>query len=179
MIWKLIFFISWIGIFCLSVIGIFLGVAPVYINDVLNYQYFRIILFSGSIFYLLIFLKKAYNLFERQEEKQVVLENEQGKIGMTVKSIEHVIKKMVKEKDFIKDVKVEVVPVKSAVNAMIKIEIDPIDDLNERIKEIQKLIKDYVKDVLGIEVNSLDVIVTKVHPGKNKMQLKSEVNKDE
>ncbi len=175
MIWSFIFLIAWLGLFILSLGGIFVGISPSYLNEIINYDYFRLILLGISIFYFIVFMKKVSSIFEVKEEKAFIIKNEQGNIGMTLSSIEHILKEIIKERDFIKDVKTKTSIEKEGILVKIKIAISSIENLNLEIEKIQVELKEYVEKMLGINVKEIDIVVVKVHSVKENNYLTKEV----
>ena len=72
MVWNLVFAIAWVGIFILSIGGIFLSILPKYILS-LNVEepVFRMILGGISVVYLLLFIEKFSRIFEKEKSYEV------------------------------------------------------------------------------------------------------------
>lgn len=175
MIWSFVFLVAWLGLFLISLGGVFIGISPSYLMTVINYEYFRILILGISIFYFILFMKKVSNIFEEKEEKAYIVKNEQGTIGMTLSSIEHILKEIVKIRDFVKDVKTKIMIEKEGISVKIKISILTIENLNIEIEKMQLQLKEYIEKMLGISVKEIDVVVVKVYEMKKTNNLMEEV----
>lgn len=162
--WGLLFFIGWLGIFALSLGGAFLGVAPWFIKDFNGFETmeYKVTVILIAIFYFILFLKKAWSLFETKEEESYIIETDKGTIAITLSSINNMIKGVVRKQSYIKENKIRSVIGKEGVSVKLKIGVQSIDDLNEEMKKTQDLIISYVLKVAGITINAVNITVYKV-----------------
>lgn len=161
MLKKFIFFLAWIGIFLLSIVGINFVILPdkyIFSSQILtrlSLFELKIIILSISILYFFIVIYKFFTLFERNKDYEKATEN--GVIKISNASINNYVLELLKKDSTLGSVKVN--SEKKGKKFYIYIKLEILEQLNvtEKILEIQNSVKENLAKNIGIEVK--DVVI--------------------
>ncbi len=161
MVWNLVFAIAWVGIFILSIGGIFLSILPKYILS-LNVEepIFRMILGGISVVYLLLFIEKFSRIFEK--EKSYEVNTESGTIRISSYTVNNLVKNIVENNPKVKHVKVKNRLQKKKLSIFVKMDVISTPNLSEMISDMQEEIKSKVMGALEIETGKVQISVEKL-----------------
>ncbi len=175
MFWKIIFFKVWVIVFLLASVGIYMSlfdgdsiksIFNVFVEESEKTEmivlYIRAALLFVSGFLITAVFGKIKTLFFRAEEKSFKIAGENGDISISLSSFESIADGVVKNNYFIKDVKVKSGLTKSGVYLKIKVNSDMIENLNLEIQNIRESVIKNIKNTTGIEIEKLDIIVSKI-----------------
>lgn len=168
--WKFLLFVGWIGIFILAAGGIFVGIFPSYLEYAGEMDLaVRGIVILVSIFYFSLFMRKFSELFRKSDEKIIYFENEFGRLGISLNSIDSIIEGVLKNEYFIKDWKIKSINDKNHVKVQLRLGTDAVENINNEISKLQQMITENVERVTGIKIVSINVIVNRVYYPEGKL----------
>lgn len=161
---KFVFFIGWIGIGVLSVLGIGLALFQknlgIDLAVLLRMRIFSFSLFGISFFYLLLFIEKTISLFVK-EEKGYEFKTETGMVSISENSLNSLIKETVEQNKEVKNVKASSFKGKKGLNVNVRMDIEALPDLSTKLNNIQLEIKEELIKKLNIEVDKIDIRANK------------------
>jgi uncharacterized alkaline shock family protein YloU len=166
MVTKFIFGLSWIGIFLLSIIGVYISIFPNYI-ELLNFEdpMIRGIVGGVSFIYLLLFIEKIILLFEKPKELNIKTPN--GILKISSNSVNNIVKEVLKEHPKIKNLKVKNKTNGKKLKIFVSIDIISSQSLSEDLTLIQQDIKDRIESYLDLSITQIELKVTKLIPDKS------------
>lgn len=175
--WQYILMIAILGFLArLSVILGFIGIAFSSISDMLfktdylgqldnfidlNSLNFKILVGILSIIYLVIFLLSYINKLTKYSQNRKV-KNKNGEIEVSIKTINETSKDFLNGLDIIKNSKVKSHPRGKAVVIEATVDTYNVDNLNEKLADIQNRLSDYIFQATGITVKKSKVKLKKV-----------------
>ncbi len=162
MIIKFLFFIGWIGIAILSIIGILTSIIPLY-SEVIDFHnlIFRASLFIGSLFYFLLFVEKLVGIFIK-DDKAYEFKGDKGFVKVSSSSVNNLIKSIVESNPNVKNVKVLSSQGKKGIKINLKLDINTLPNLTSEYSKIQEIIEHELKEKLNIDVEKIDIITNKL-----------------
>ncbi|WP_410208409.1 alkaline shock response membrane anchor protein AmaP [Fusobacterium sp.] len=160
---KFIFFLAWIGVFLLSLIGIVYAAVPKYFvqfNKYVDTIGYSIIVGIISIIYLVICIVKLCSLFERSKDYTIKTEN--GIVYISSDTVTTFIKEKLAGNRDISNIKIDTY--KSGTKFNVKIRLDMISDgtVSDKLERIQKEIKEDLSNEMGIEVGKVQVKISRL-----------------
>ncbi len=161
MVKKLIFAFAWVGIFVLSLGGIYLGIIPEYFYNLDFYSYaLRGALIGLSVIYLLLSIEKFLSNFEKPKDYEIQTEN--GKLTVSSSSVNNLVKEIVGSSSDIKNIRASNKIKRKKLFITVKVDAYTDSEISRNVFDIQKQIKDYVFEYLGVEVEGVEVKVSKL-----------------
>ncbi len=162
MIIKFLFFIGWIGIAILSIIGLLTSIIPLY-SEVIDFHnlIFRASLFIGSLFYFLLFVEKLVGIFIK-DDKAYEFKGDKGFVKVSSSSVNNLIKSIVESNPNVKNVKVLSSQGKKGIKINLKLDINTLPNLTSEYSKIQEIIEHELKEKLNIDVEKIDIITNKL-----------------
>lgn len=161
---KFIFFIGWIGIGILSILGIGLALFQKNLGidfmGLMGTRIFNFSLFGISFFYLLLFIEKTISIFVK-EEKGYEFKTDTGMVSISENSLNSLIKETVEQNKEVKNVKANSFKGKKGLNVNVRIDIEAVPDLSAKLNSIQMEIKEELIKKLNIEVDKIDIRANK------------------
>jgi len=167
---KFIFFVGWVGIGILSLLGGFLAlgfasgtVFSLTVGDIMTIMRTNVFVLSlggVSFFYLLLFIEKTISLFMK-EDKGYEFKTETGMVSISENSLNSLIKEIVEQNKEVKNVKATSFKGKKGLNVDVKIDIEALPNLSKKLNEIQLEIKEELIKKLNIEVEKIDIRANK------------------
>lgn len=167
---KFIFFIGWIGIGIISLLGglLALGLASgtvfnLTVGDLITVMRTNVFILSlggVSFFYILLFIEKTISLFMK-EDKGYEFKTETGMVSISENSLNSLIKEIVDQNKEVKNVKTSSFKGKKGLNIDIKLDIEAMPNLSQKLNEIQLGVKDELVKKLNIEVEKIDIRANK------------------
>ena len=106
----------------------------------------------------------------RREEKTIKSQTQFGEIRIAVSAIENLALRATKRVKGVKDVHVGVRADSDALDVFIEISVNPDLNIPQISEEIKAKVDEYIFDTVGIRVNSVKVLVTKV-AGENRTRV--------
>ena len=172
MLKKFIFFLAWIGILILSVLGINFVLFPdQYIFSFpiltrLSIFELKMIILSVSVLYLFLVLYRFISLFERKKEYEKVTPNGVVKISNT--TINNYVLDLLKKDREVSNIKVS--SERKGKKFFIYVKFQILEQLNvtNKIVSVQNLIKEELNNNIGIEVKEVIVNVSGLSVQTNK-----------
>lgn len=157
---KFIFFLAWIGILILSIIGMVYSVDPDYINEYApNAFTTKIIVLNISIIYFCVFFIKLQSKFKKKIDYEVKTPN--GSLMVSSDTIKEFVKQLFRESHDIRVIKVNTEKKGSKFKVIMIAEASANKNLVEKITFIQESIKNSIKEAIGIEVDEVELKITK------------------
>lgn len=161
MVRKIIFALAWVGIFLLSLGGIYLGIIPEHFYNVDFYGYIlRGSLIGISVVYLLLSIEKFLINFEKSKDYEIQTEN--GKLTVTSSSVNNLVKEIVGSNSDIKNIRPTNKIKRKKLYITAKVDTYTDSEISKNISDLQKQIKDYVFEYLGVEVEGVEIKVAKL-----------------
>ncbi len=165
MVRKLFFTLAWLGILALSLGGIYLSIFPKYFYLIdLESWVFRGPALAISIFYLLIFIEKLLMNFEKSVDYNVKTEN--GKLVVSSASINNLVREVVSNNPDFKNIKTKNKIKGKKLFILITVDSYLDTDIAKDVEEVQLNVKSKVKEYLSLDVEAVEIKVSKV--GKRK-----------
>ena len=161
MITRVILFFGWIYIFVISLFMILIGLMPklfsapflVMVSMGDKEKYFQLNTFyliaAGVVLFLLFLLKFTKELFPK-EKKDVIIDDLDGEISVSMTSIETMVKGVVLKYKNIKILKVKSTPYKDSVKIMLSITVESLDNFKKEMQDIKSTVKKYIETALEI-----------------------------
>lgn len=157
---KFIFFLAWLGIFFLSLIGILYVVYPTILENIaLTPFILKIIVLNISILYLIFTFIKLFSKFERNIDYEV--KTSEGKVFITSDTIKAFVKQLLSQHRDIYVTKVETKKFRNKFDLKISLEASPDKNLSEKTLFLQENIKREVKTSIGVDINSVELKIVK------------------
>lgn len=122
---------------------------------------FKILVGLLSIIYLVLFLLSYINKLTKYSQNRKV-KNKNGEIEVSIKTINETSKDFLSGQEIIKNSKVKSYPKGKAVVIEATVDTYNVDNLNEKLSEIQVKLSDYVFQSTGITVKKSKVKLKKV-----------------
>ena len=161
MVRKLLFAVAWLGILVLSSLGIYLAIFPKYITAFyVEGITFRLTLLGVAVFYLLIFIEKFLMNFEKSKDYQVKTEN--GTLSISSVSINNLVKEVAQSNLELKNVRVRNKIKGKKLFITVVVDAYSDSDIARSISETQARIKEEVFESLALEVEEVEVKVSKL-----------------
>lgn len=167
---KFIFFIGWVGIGILSLLGGFLALVltsgtmfNLTIGDLMSVMrsYVFVSSLGGvSFFYLLLFIEKTISLFIK-DDKGYEFKTEAGIVSISENSLNSLIKEIVDQNKEVKNIKASSFKSKKGLNIDIKLDIEAMPNLSQKLNSIQVELKEELIKKLNIEVEKIDIRANK------------------
>ncbi len=103
------------------------------------------------------------SFFRFSDTQAIVKETPQGKVKVSLIAIENLVKKTVRQVKGVRDVKA-IVRLLDAKKLQVQIRVitSPEISVPDLSNEIQQTVKEYIFDVIGIEVNQVTVVVDNI-----------------
>ncbi len=166
MFMKFIFGIAWIGIFILAVLGIYIGIFPAYLESLdFNSLITRGAIAGVSFIYLLLFIEKLINLFERPKELRMKTPN--GMLKISSNSVNNIVKEVVGEHPKVRNLKVKNKTNGKKLKIFVSIDIMSSQSLSDDLNLIQQDIKDRIESYLDLSITEIELRVTKLIKDKS------------
>ena len=127
----------------------------------LNSLNFKILVGILSIIYLVIFLLSYINKLTKYSQNRKV-KNKNGEIEVSIKTINETSKDFLSGLEIIKNSKVKSYPSGKAVVIEATVDTYNVDNLNEKLVDIQNKLSDYIFQATGITVKKSKVKLKKV-----------------
>lgn len=158
---KFIFFLAWVSDFILAVIGITWVIYPQYL-ETFNLSPFMIkaIVLNISLIYIIIFILKLLSKFKRVNDYE--LKGPDGKISISADAISSIVKEALSSYHDIYIKKIEPLNVRGKFKIRLSIETSTDSNLAEKTASLQALLKKYFKSSVGVEIESIEIKITRV-----------------
>ena len=137
----------------------YLGQLDIFID--LSSLNFRILVGILSIIYLVIFLLSYIDKLTKYSQSRKV-KNKSGEIEVSIKTINETSKDFLSNQEIIKNSKIKSFPKGKAVVIEATVDTYNVDNLNEKLSEIQSKLSDYIFKATGITVKKSKVKLKKV-----------------
>lgn len=161
MVRKLLFAVAWLGILVLSSLGIYLAIFPKYITAFyVEGITFRLTLLGIAVFYLLIFIEKFLMNFEKSKDYQVKTEN--GTLSISSVTINNLVKEVAQFNSELKNIRVRNKIKGKKLFITVVVDAYSDSDIARSISETQSRIKEEVFESLALEVEEVEVKVSKL-----------------
>lgn len=167
---RFVFFIGWIGIGVLSLLGGFLALglasgtvfnlSMVDLIAILRTKVFVLSLGGISFFYLLLFIEKTISLFIK-EDRGYEFKTDTGMVSVSENSLNSLIKEIVEQNKEVKNVKASSFKGKKGLNVDVRVDIEAVTNLSKKLNEIQLDVKEELVKKLNIEVEKIDIRANK------------------
>jgi len=118
------------------------------------------------IFLAVVLLIQSWKTFSSDDDGIVVQEGLLGQVTMTVAAIELLIMKSVRQIDGIKDIRPKISKDKSGLTVKIEMMINPELNVPEVTAATQKIVKEWLENIGGLQVNAVKVRVDDFKAGK-------------
>lgn len=103
------------------------------------------------------------SLNRRSDQQTTVQETSLGKVKVSLTAIENLVKKSVRQIKGIREVKVLVRAVEGkGIQIQMRIVISPEINVPVLTSDVQKNVKEYVKDVIGLDVADVSIIIDNI-----------------
>lgn len=97
--------------------------------------------------------------FKRTPQSVIIDSSLQGQISITIPALKSIIMKAVKKVEGIKDIKPAVTSRPDGLQIYLHLMVNPDYSMEEMGEEIQKVVKDYVERIGGVQVAAVKILV--------------------
>lgn len=163
---KILFFIAWLGIFFLSIMGIIFSVRPLDHRLLLNFksghlQHPIYIVFLGiSLIYFAISIIKFISIFKRNSG--YVINGSNGEVLISTESIKSIIKESLENDNEVKNLKIICGKSGKKYKITLFIDLHTTRSVAEKSSEIQQLIKDELFKRLELDISVVEIKISKI-----------------
>lgn len=166
---KFLFFLGWVGIFILSITGIVCTVMPSVIVkfNPLDSMKTNVAIVVVCVAYFLLCILKLCSMFEKTGDYEIKTEN--GKVTISAASVTNFIKEILSKDKEIDGIKVTTG--KKGKKFTVKIKLDMLTDgnISEKTTSIQEGIRERLSEKMGLEVDTVEVQISKISLKSNKV----------
>ncbi|RJX18696.1 MAG: alkaline shock response membrane anchor protein AmaP [Desulforudis sp.] len=121
--------------------------------------------------FLLVSLRLLWTTSQKKPERQAVVdENALGQVKITLTAIESLITKVVSPIPGIREVRPKVVSDRGVIGIEIKAAVTPDINIPDTSKAIQQTVQDSVRDVTGITVERIKILVESIASTKGRVE---------
>lgn len=120
------------------------------------------VLAVSAVTLLMAFLSIAMALQRRREEKTIIHQTQIGEIQIAVSAVESLSMRATKRIKGVKDAHVGVRADSTGLDVFIEVTVNPDLSIPQISEEIRVKVDEYLQETVGIHVNSVKVLVTKV-----------------
>ena len=163
---KIIFFFAWVGMFVISLISLNYVLLPgqlffnnPYTANTTTFEYKLVVLVLASL-YIFICLCKFFSLFERKKDYERKTEN--GTLKISRATINNYVSDLLRKDPDITGIKTTSELKGNKFLIYIKCELLAKINIADKIAQLQSLIKRYLNDNIGVEVNKVVVNISKI-----------------
>jgi uncharacterized alkaline shock family protein YloU len=123
----------------------------------------RLWIFTLAVVLLILsFLSLSAALQRRREEKTIIHQTQFGEIQIAVSAVESLALRATRRLKGVKDAHVGVRADSSGLDIFIEVTVNPDISIPQTSEEIRVKVDEYLQETIGIRVNSVKVLVTKV-----------------
>jgi len=113
--------------------------------------------------FLVVSLRLLYFAFRRRQSTQAVVhETGLGDVRVSMDAVENLVRRVVKQTAGVRDVRARVVPEEAGVSVSLTAAVSPDTNIPELSDEIQNSVKNFVRDVVGINVSQVRIFVENI-----------------
>ncbi len=151
----------------ISLIGLLFSLGIVELGDIfyrLSSLLPRFLVGVISLMFLIgsIYLIGAF-FFRGKQNLTVVQSSELGEVRVTLAALENLIKKATQKLEGVTDIKPEVfLGDKDKIDVNLTLSVYPDTDIQQNSVQIQTMIRDYIRSYVGIEVDTINISVTRI-----------------
>ncbi|WP_300329399.1 alkaline shock response membrane anchor protein AmaP [Fusobacterium sp.] len=165
MLKKALFFIAWIGIFIISIIGIIFSIHPLDNRLFFTYtigesQQIYVVFLVVSIIYFILSLMKFMSLFKRTNG--YLIDGPNGEVLVSTESIRSIIKEALESDDEVKNLKINCGKSGKKYKITLYIDLHTQRSIAEKSAEIQKIVKDELFKRLELEISVVEIKISKI-----------------
>lgn len=173
---KILFFLAWLGIFCIGIFNIVYLVLPSLITKYITVSSFMLetAILALSVLYVLLAVYKLMTKFERNKDYQVETPN--GTVVIAASTINKYVVEVLQKNFPVQSTKVRSHNKRKGIFIDAKMDMILYKNVADSIQEIQSKIMEEVQDKLGIQIKKI-----KVHLSNMAVQneAKAEVSEEE
>src|SRR3712207_854341 len=173
---KILFFLAWLGIFCIGIFNIVYLVLPSLITKYITISSFLLetAILALSVLYILLAVYKLMTKFERNKDYQVETPN--GTLVIAASAINKYVVEVLQKNFPVQSTKVRSHNKRNGIFIDAKMDVTLHKNVADSIQEIQNKIMEEVQDKLGIQIKKI-----KVHLNNMSVQdeAKTEVSEEE
>ncbi len=165
MLRKALFFIGWIGIFIISIIGIIFSVYPIdnrlfFTYNIGQNQQIYVIFLAVSILYFILSLIKFVSLFKKNDG--YLIDGPNGEVLVSTDSIKSIIKEALETDGEVKNLKINCGKHRKKYKITLFVELHTQRSIAEKSIEIQKIVKDELFKKLELEISIVEIKISKI-----------------
>lgn len=158
---KVIFFLAWVGMFVLSVLGIGYIVMPSYFSQIdTTSLIFKFTALNICLAYFIISLMKLFSNFARKEGYSI--KNQDGVIYISPDSVRNIVKELLIHDPDINGIKIESGKRRGKFIVSVALDISSNINIAEKTSSIQSRIKQELQNKLDLNVDSVEVKISRV-----------------
>lgn len=173
---KLLFFLAWLGIFCIGIFNIIYLVLPSLITRYISISSFMLetAILALSVLYVLLAIYKLFTKFERNKDYQVETPN--GTVVIATSTINKYVVEVLQKNFPVQSTKVRSYNKRSGILIDAKMDMVLSKNVADSIQEVQTKITEEVQDKLGIQIKKIKVHLSNMAV---KEEAKVEVSEEE
>lgn len=164
-LWRIVFFLYNLLLLLLGTVMVAAAMGrhePLdYINLVLSTPENRIILGAAGILLIVLAVLCVFSSLKREPRaKSVIVENNvSGEVSITIEAVKTIIMKAVKKVEGVKEIKAVVSSGNNGLSVYLHMMINPEYSVPEMSTKIQDIVKEYLEDIGGLQVDEIKILV--------------------
>ncbi len=116
----------------------------------------------ASLFFI-VAVRFIYYGFSRQNPMETVVhETALGEVRISLRAIENLVKKVTRQVKGVRDVRAWVYALQGGVGVRLRTWVSPESNIPEVSEQIQRTVRSYVKNVVGVEANEVRLFVENI-----------------
>ncbi|MDX8335714.1 MULTISPECIES: alkaline shock response membrane anchor protein AmaP [Cetobacterium] len=169
MIKKIIFFLAWIGIFTMSILGIGYITMPQYFSTIdTSSLIFKAVVFNLCLVYVCISILKLLSNFSK--EKDYVIKNEHGSVHISTDTVKNLIKEILSRDSDIKGLKIDCGSKRNKYYVKLNLDMVSNNNLSNKTVDIQNLVKNNLEQKLDLKVDYIEVKISRLSIRKDSIE---------
>lgn len=116
----------------------------------------------GAAFFVVSIRLLYFGLWRRRPSQTVVHENELGEVRISLGAIESLVRKVARQVKGVREIRSTVINRPGGITVYLRGTVSPETNIPEVSDEIQKTVRTYVKNVVGIGINEVQVYVENI-----------------
>lgn len=159
---KLLFFLAWLGIFCIGIFNIVYLILPSFIAKYISVSTFILesTILVLSIVYVLLAVYKLFSNFERKKDYQV--KTPSGTVVIASSTICKYVLEVLQKNFSVDGIKVKSQNKRRGVSLDIKMSMILQGKVEEEIQRVQMKVMEEIQDKLGISIHKIKVHLSNI-----------------
>lgn len=158
---KFLFFIAWVGMLIISILGIIYLFVPDYLLVFQEDAFLKdMLILSTSVFYIIVITLKT--LFFFRKEEGYLIRSDLGTVNISLDSIKGVIKEILSKDKEIKNIRIICGKKRGKHYILINLDMITNRSIAEKSSELQRTIKTELQEKLELDIEIIEIKIKRV-----------------